>query len=257
MRQQKIFCVGLGKTGTTTFGACMQELGFRHLTGPYLSGAYLAKRRMPAALIELARDFQSFDDYPWPLVYQELHEEFPNARFVLTRRTNTEVWLESMRKHHDRYGPTETWELVFGARDPHSTPDPFVEFYERHNDAVRRFFADKPGRFSELCWEEGDGWDELFSSVGIARDSRPDAAPLRASNDSSQVDDERILGRLAKRGQLPHALWYASTKSADHEKALGYLDHEVINTGIEPCRRFSFPKRVLRSLRRRVKNRFD
>jgi len=41
-----------------------------------------------------------------------------------------------------------------------------VKIYEEHNEAVRAYFAGREEDFLEVCWEEGDGWEEICDFLG-------------------------------------------------------------------------------------------
>lgn len=67
----KVFCIGLGKTGTTTFGQALTLLGYHHCAyREDLVRAYEAKDW--EILKSVTQEYQSFDDFPWPLVYEWL-----------------------------------------------------------------------------------------------------------------------------------------------------------------------------------------
>ncbi len=55
---------------------------------------------------------------------------------------------------------------VFGSPLPNDAPDLWLAEYERHNEAVREFFAGTD-RLLEVCWEEGDGWPQLCGFLGV------------------------------------------------------------------------------------------
>ncbi len=66
---KKIFCIGLGRTGTTTFQDCMQILGYKHRgwLGPELGLMAMLDFKSIRPTIEL---YDSFDDYPFLLFYR-------------------------------------------------------------------------------------------------------------------------------------------------------------------------------------------
>jgi hypothetical protein len=161
----KVLGVGLNKTGTTTLGACLRELGYRHVTWNREAFELWRDGRIDDVLARMEA-FDSFEDWPWPLVYREFDARFPDARFVLTVRRNPGVWFESLRKHAERTGPTEFRAAIYGHAMPHGRRDEHVALYERHNAEVRAWFRDRPGKLIELCWERGDGWAELAPFLG-------------------------------------------------------------------------------------------
>ena len=39
--------------------------------------------------------------------------------------------------------------------------------YEKHNEAVREYFKDRPEKLLTMCFENGDGWNKLLPFLGI------------------------------------------------------------------------------------------
>ncbi len=93
--KQKIFGVGWGKTGTKTLGECFKLLGYKHhsldmdLTQSVISKEF-------GSVYSRADDFDTFDDLPWNILYEELDKWFPNSKFVLTTRSSDQ-WVRSYR----------------------------------------------------------------------------------------------------------------------------------------------------------------
>ena len=112
------------------------------------------------------------EDLPWPLVYQEMAEAFPDAKFVLTRRASVEQWLESQTKHTAQGKGYGMHRKIYGALTVAEDPDAYRTFYERHLCDVRDFFAGTD-RMTELCWEDGDGWPELCGFLGVPIPDEP------------------------------------------------------------------------------------
>lgn len=171
----KVFGVGLPKTGTTTLGAMLRRLGYNH--APYdrqLILRYLEGDR--SALAVAIERYDSFEDWPWPLAYAELAEFAPDAAFILTVRKDAPTWIGSATKHSavsavqadatKRRIQTEVVQRVFGAGSPETHPEQWMAAYQDHNARVRRFFDSRADRFIELCWETGQGWPELCAFLG-------------------------------------------------------------------------------------------
>ncbi len=171
--QPKIFCVGLNKTGTTSFGDAMKLLGYRrlgwtHRYSPALVLRYFEERYEP--LFRAAYNIDIAEDLPWPLLYKELDQHFPNAKFVLTTRLTEERWLKSISNHIK--GNYIGHKLLYGYFHPRENPDAFVEKYRSHNEAVREHFKNRPEKLLEICFEKGHGWQEVCSFLG--HDTLPD-----------------------------------------------------------------------------------
>ncbi|MGQ3136707.1 sulfotransferase family protein [Phenylobacterium sp.] len=190
----KVFCVGLGKTGTSTFGAAMKMLGYRHYCRPRL-----LLKMGPGRDLALARDVlerhDSFDDFPWPLVFRELDAAYPDAKFVLTVRKDSQTWLRSLVSHAQRTGANAMKKAAYGHRTPIGAEDAHVAFYEAHNAAVIDHFSDRPGKLLTVCWEQGDGWRELCEHLGV---QPPAEAPFPMAN-AGQVGPLRTLARRLRR----------------------------------------------------------
>jgi hypothetical protein len=161
------FCIGLSRTGTKSFGEAMEHLGFSRLGWTARSDG-LMRAWHEGRLNELfavARDFDVLHDIPWALVYRELAVEFPDAKFVLTRRSSVDVWLASIIAHTNRSDEYWGHEAAYGATMPASHPAVYRRSYADHLDGVRGHFS-STDRLLEVCWETGSGWDELCAFVG-------------------------------------------------------------------------------------------
>ena len=105
---------------------------------------------------------RSFEDWPWPLMYQMLYEKYPNSKFILSTRSSTEKWYSSLAKHAIRTGPTEFRKLIYGYAMPQENEIFHKEFYEQHNREVIEFFQQNdPQKLLVVCWEHGDQWEEI------------------------------------------------------------------------------------------------
>lgn len=114
-------------------------------------------------LIEVAAGYDVLEDLPWPLVYREMADAFPDAKFVLTRRCSTEKWLRSQQSHVAEKGEYGMHRRIYGSANPSADPELYRAFYVRHNEETRAFFGD---RLLDVCWEEGDGWSQLCGFLG-------------------------------------------------------------------------------------------
>ena len=171
----KVFGLGLNKTGTKTLGRCLQHLGYRHQSYSTAALEMFVQGRI-AELVRAAHQFDSCEDWPWPLIWRELYEEFGDtARYVLTRRSSSQVWIESLKSHALNTHPTLAMRpRVYGYYYPHGYEAEHIAAYDRHNSAVRTFFEQRaPHAFLEVCWEEGAGWRNLSRFLGTAEPDVP------------------------------------------------------------------------------------
>lgn len=210
-RTEKIVCIGYNKTGTSTFAACCRALGFKHVTTrgdllPYWQAGKFSK------IFKVMDAYQSFDDWPWPLMFREIYKHYgARAKFILTRRISSEAWIESLKAHALTTHPSRHCrKAAMGYDFPHGLEAEHILLYERHNWAVRNFFRDEGAQdqLLELCWEKGDGWPELCGFIGVP----VPAAPLPRENSRSdrleavdpavRADNEaRIRAQLERLGR--------------------------------------------------------
>lgn len=164
---EKIFCIGLNKTGTTSIGDALAHFGFRRCgwdgaRSHRLSICWHEGKMQP--FLEVASNFDAFEDLPWPVVYKQMRAFYPRSKFILTVRRSEDVWLESITRHI-----RNRWighYLVYGAYMPREHPKRYLDKYREHNESVRSFFKDSPN-FLEMCFEDGSGWEELCRFLGI------------------------------------------------------------------------------------------
>lgn len=187
--KNKIFCIGLGRTGTTTFQDCMEILGYRHRgwSGPELGLLAMIDFQSILPIIE---GYESFDDYPFPLIYKELFKIYPDAKFILTKRKNIDSWVNSVinesnrKKHNDSDNIWYEGDLNL----PHRR-ELLSKRYLSHIASCRSFFARSPN-FLEVCWEDGDGWEKLcnFLNKPIPNQKLPHRNKTIKSEDKDLIE---------------------------------------------------------------------
>ena len=169
-KTQKVFCVGFQKTGTTSLAAALKRLGYR-VTGPN----WVTRTDLEETVRDLARRkamrVDAVQDNPWPILYRELDEWFPDSKFILSVRASDQ-WLRSVLGHFgDRKTPMRQW--IYGAGSPVGNEAIFIERYERHNRDVQEYFRDRQGQLLVLDLSVGFGWNELCAFLGVPAPSGP------------------------------------------------------------------------------------
>ncbi|MBQ7626157.1 MAG: hypothetical protein IJS87_03775 [Rhodocyclaceae bacterium] len=166
MIAMKIVGIGLNKTGTKTLGWCMKYWGFSHVSCSedafklYCDGDF-------EKLLSWVDAYDSFEDWPWPLFYQLIDRRFPGSKFILTRRKDPETWFASLCAHADRTGPAMFRKHIYGHEMPHAHKEHHIKIYIEHLSACREYFKNRQSDFLEVCFEDGDGWGELASFLGL------------------------------------------------------------------------------------------
>ncbi len=165
----KVFGIGWAKTGTTTLGHCFKILGYKHQS-QRLDLVQDIKEEDLRRIREVAAQKESFEDWPWILLFRELDEMFPGSKFVLTVR-DPERWVRSytnmLRTQSEASEElNEIRRILYNLPFPDVSKWQLVQRYIRHNREVKQYFSGRPEDLIVVNWEEGDGWEELCSFLG-------------------------------------------------------------------------------------------
>ncbi|MEM6673331.1 MAG: sulfotransferase [Planctomycetota bacterium] len=231
MKPVKVVGVGLNKTGTKTLGRYLERWGYRNRSYDSDSTRESPSYRMYAdgridALLDEMEGYDSFEDWPWPLLYREIDARFPDARFVLTVRESSDVWFRSLCNMAVRLGPLPLFERhVYGSSMPQGRRAEHIAAYEEHNRSVRDFFQSRPQKLLEVCWEAGD------DAVALARFLElddVDTSPLHVNRSPGGVydGDSRLLA-IANHWKL---------RALTGPKAPGRRFAEAIRSRVRPDR---------------------
>lgn len=175
-RVSKVFGIGWAKTGTTTLGQCFRTLGFTH-QGQNLSLVDDVERGELTRILRIASASETFEDWPWILLFRELDRAFPGSRFVLTIR-DPERWLKSYRamlsaENSPSVDIIRFRTFIYGVDVRYASDDQLLHRYSMHNRDVMEYFR---GRLDDLLvvdWECGHEWHELCSFLYCPIPSEP------------------------------------------------------------------------------------
>jgi len=196
----KVFGIGLNKIGTTTLGQCGLIIGLRCTSCDKRLLEDFVVRNDFSRIEQRVNDYDLFEDWPWPLIYKQLDIMHPGSKFILTVRSSERKWLESLKQHSLRTHPTKHCrKLAYGFAFPHRHEKEHIDFYRQHNDSVRSYFNSRSSDFLELCWENGDGFDELCSFLGFDVPATPFPHAKKGSENRARkgrVAMNRILSMI-------------------------------------------------------------
>lgn len=192
-RKMKVFGIGLNKTGTKTLACCLQTLGFRHSSYSPLSLKLLTEVKSGCyeSLYEHVNEYDSFDDWPYPLIFSQLDRKYPGSKFILTRRASAEQWFQSLASHSLRTDVkigTRTRRLVYGFPYPQINPEKFLSFYQTHLGSVRNYFSERHSDMIEVCWDTDPSWHTLCDFLG----RQPPQIDFPHKNSATNGDPERV-----------------------------------------------------------------
>lgn len=165
----KIFGIGLGKTGTTSLTKAMEILEFT----PVAHGL---------KYIDELRDVRFAADIFIAARWQFLDYAYPKAKFILTDR-NTDSWINSTCRHYESTqrrnmegAPTE-WGLKIPLRTAESRwllygttvfdPENFKNIMNYHRAKIEQYFKDESNKLLVIDFEKGAGWHELCKFLDV------------------------------------------------------------------------------------------
>lgn len=158
----KIFGIGLHRTGTSSLGLALQQLGYR----THANADARSREEAKQMAREVCREYDALQDVPWPVLYRWLDEEYPNSKFILTVRPE-EAWIDSVCRV---FGGTDikahAW-IYDGVADPLEDPEHYLARYRRHNREVLDYFGERRGEdLLVMDVTKGDGWETLCPFLG-------------------------------------------------------------------------------------------
>tara|TARA_R110001599_G_scaffold394_2_gene1768 strand:- start:22 stop:651 length:630 start_codon:yes stop_codon:yes gene_type:complete len=185
----KLFIIGLPRTGTTSISVALLEQGFKVAHTAYTKHAF--------ELADVISDAPCFSDYP------QLDLLFPDSKFVYLDRA-LELWTPSMqmllKKMHPQLQPKtgylnpvlkRSFEQTF---DLSNTSSPFSEqhlagCYQRHQKAVFNYFSGRDN-FLSININHPDSFNSLCQFLDLKKESHTSFPHL---NIGKQVDSWKEL----------------------------------------------------------------
>jgi Sulfotransferase domain len=199
----QVIGAGLGRTGTLSLKAALEELGFAGCYHPLRVFASMdqartwdaAARGKPVDWDRLFAGYRATVDLPGCVFYRELMENYPQAKVILTVR-DPERWYDSVRQTIHFANATfprwalllsprmfvfqqmldRLWDRLFGGRFEDRAFA--IDVFNRHNEQVRRDVP--PHRL--LVYEIGQGWGPLCAFLEVPI---PEGKPFPHLNDAA------------------------------------------------------------------------
>jgi hypothetical protein len=221
----KVFCLGLAKTGTTSLHRAFLELGLKSIHhGPPDSKTIAELKQGHDRLIEQIRQckqqgelllkyLHEYDAYCdiGAIIYdfELLDRQYPNSKFIYTDR-QMDDWLDSMVRHVER-------NVENVGKNLYQTN--FVEIEEEkwrsnkiaHLERVKAYFKDRPQDLLSMNIIEGDGYEKLCPFLGLEipnssfpckntdnRSQQSSPTIARSTNNSYEVQLKNKLLNLQK-----------------------------------------------------------
>lgn len=197
----KVFCIDFQKTGTSTLDRALKTLGLSvagyHPFRPFAADPDVTFAKLWQAARPIAHADDAVQDTPWSLLYRELHQEFPDARFIHVVR-DEQSWIKSATRDFRKHG-NEIHRLIYGTENPVGNEDAWVSRYRRHNREVADYFKSLPDQYLRIELEGPDyGWPAICDFLGQPEPQTPWPHANKAGTKERKALLKRNLIRLKR-----------------------------------------------------------
>lgn len=202
---EKVFVIGLNKTGTTTLEYELRSLGYR--VGNQTKAELLLQKIMVGStkeIMDYCKEYEAFQDIPFsiPGFYKNLDEHFPNSKYILSIRDNEDEWYNSLVNFHSKlwgngYIPSEdalknvsyiytgyvytAIKYIFGPKiydEKH-----YKNVYIQHIQEAKKFFASKPHQLLILNLKSKDSYLRFCEFLNV----QPQKSHFSQKNVTSEI----------------------------------------------------------------------
>lgn len=152
----KVFCIGFNKTGTTSLGEALKELGYLHSTYTDKTWLDYYQNNKIVKLLEHTAKLDSVDDLPWLKedMIPILDKVFPQSKFIYLERDEAS-WKRSI--YHWSYQRTGQYPDV----------EQKLREFRAHRMFVMDYFRDRPNdQFIVLNIADPEGFEKLGKFLG-------------------------------------------------------------------------------------------
>ncbi|WP_206483905.1 sulfotransferase family protein [Thalassotalea sp. G2M2-11] len=216
MAEQKIFIIGLPRTGTTSVCSKFLALGYRVAHTAYTQQTF--EHAQVIADTPVFNDFKTLDNY------------YPDSKFIyLTRDIN--AWLPSIKqllqrmyanviRHDGGFNPIikRCYQQTFApfTEQNINNDDFLIRCYQKHQQQVTQYFADKPAQLFTFSVTQTESFQQLHDFLQLP-------TPITSFNRLN------IGGKITAWKELSHPNKIASTRNGktttlDYLQALSSQD---------------------------------
>jgi hypothetical protein len=185
----KVFGVGLSRTGTRSLATALGILGFKTAHFPSDERTQLEVlaccRTGNVAKLSILKSHDALTDTPVCCIYKSLDSVYPNSKFILTVRRKESwliscerYWRETLGKRLDN-APNQSYADFINFINLHLygtqvfSLEKFSSVYDDYLQEVTEYFEGRQGHFLVLDICSGEGWAELCAFLNVERCSSP------------------------------------------------------------------------------------
>jgi hypothetical protein len=191
--KQKVFCIGMNKTGTTSVQTFLSDHGYK--IGSQHESEMLLKDFENLENDTIKASFFNCDahqDVPCsiPNFYKRIDHIFPNSKFILTIRDSPQIWFNSLISFHTKiFSSTDSLPTFSDLMNstycykgwildcmkftfnypiiPLYDKAEYITTYLNHTKAVNEYFLSKPNQLLILNLSEKNGLKTISKFLGI------------------------------------------------------------------------------------------
>jgi hypothetical protein len=191
--QNKIFGVGLSRTGTTSLASALHSIGIKTHHANFHTLDFTNSKSKPTIRKEYVDMFDAQTDIQISLVFEQLADLYPDSKFILTKR-NPKLWAAAAQRFFIEDGvfwpitpylwpiTDILWEIglfpipchtffsqMYGNDYLEMPTSKWEQVYLDFEERVRSYFAlsRNKGRLLEMDITKGDGWEILGPFLGV------------------------------------------------------------------------------------------
>lgn len=192
----RVFNIGLNKTGTGSLHLALQVLGIpsAHYVVPEGNVKDIIKANAQGGRPLLAglEQYRAISDWNFPDtndLFRDFDEQYPGSKFIMTTRS-LESWLRSRESHVSSNQVKPQYKRDWKTVDVEA----WTAEYHHHHQAVREYFANRPGDLLEMDISQGDGWEKLCPFLGVEVPSVPFPHKNKAPNLVQRTKEKAVAG---------------------------------------------------------------
>lgn len=188
----RVFGIGMHRTGTSSLAEALSILKYRVWHGPYFKNLENEYYNNFNALVDTQVKGDNHPDFN----FKKIYEKYPNAKFILTVRKDLDKWCKSIDKTNLKYRnhmiilPKSYLstlnmynDIVPNKNTEDVTHDDLKREYIKHEQEIIEFFKDKPGQLLVFSVVDGDKWGKLckFLNKKIPNKNFPNMNELKVT----------------------------------------------------------------------------
>ena len=152
----KVFCIGYNKTGTTSIGVALKQLGYRHSSFNKKVWRVYYKNNRVMDILRYTAKFDSFDDLPWLKedMIPILDRVFLGSKFIYLTRDETS-WKKSI------------YHWTFKIKGYYPDVDEEYRKFLKHSDFVKDYFSDRSRDIIYIDVSDPDAYNKLAEFLGV------------------------------------------------------------------------------------------